>query len=75
MVSAWASENKLALGQVVVDAKSNKITAIPELLALLDVARALVTIDARGCQRETAAAIRRGEGDYVLAVKQNQPTL
>ncbi len=75
MVSAWATENKLSLGQVVVDEKSNEITAIPELLGLLDVAGALVTIDAMGCQREIAAAIRRGEGDYVLAVKQNQPTL
>jgi predicted transposase YbfD/YdcC len=75
MVSAWATENRLSLGQVVVDEKSNEITAIPELLGLLDVAGALVTIDAMGCQREIAAAIRRGEGDYVLAVKQNQPTL
>ena len=75
MVSAWASENKLSLGQVVVHEKSNEITAIPQLLGLLDVAGALVTIDAMGCQREIAAEIRRGEGDYVLAVKQNQPTL
>lgn len=75
MVSAWAGENKLSLGQVVVHAKSNEITAIPELLALLDVAGALVTIDAMGCQKEIAAAIRRGEGDYVLPVKRNQPTL
>jgi predicted transposase YbfD/YdcC len=75
MVSAWATENKLSLGQVVVDEKSDEITAIPDLLGLLDVAGALVTIDAMGCQREIAAAIRRGEGDYVLAVKQNQPTL
>ena len=75
MVSAWATENKLSLGQVVVHEKSNEITAIPQLLGLLDVAGALVTIDAMGCQREIAAEIRRGEGDYVLAVKQNQPTL
>ena len=75
MVSAWASENKLSLGQVVVDEKSNEITAIPELLRLLDVSGALVTIDAMGCQKEIAAKIREGEGDYVLAVKQNQPTL
>jgi predicted transposase YbfD/YdcC len=75
MVSAWATENKLSLGQVVVHEKSNEITAIPELLALLDVTGTLVTIDAMGCQREIAAAIRRGEGDYVLAVKQDQPTL
>ena len=75
MVSAWAAENKLSLGQVVVDEKSNEITAIPELLRLLDISGALVTIDAMGCQKEIAAQIRRGEGDYVLAVKQNQPTL
>ncbi len=75
MVSAWATENRLSLGQVVVHEKSNEITAIPELLGLLDVAGALVTIDAMGCQRQIADAIRRGEGDDVLAVKQNQPTL
>jgi predicted transposase YbfD/YdcC len=75
MVSAWASENRLSLGQVVVNEKSNEITAIPELLRLLDVSGALVTIDAMGCQKEIAAQIRDGGGDYILAVKQNQPTL
>jgi predicted transposase YbfD/YdcC len=75
MVSAWAAENQLSLGQVVVEEKSNEITAIPELLKLLDIAGALVTIDAMGCQKEIAATIRQGEGDYVLAVKLNQPTL
>jgi predicted transposase YbfD/YdcC len=75
MVSAWAAENQLSLGQVVVHEKSNEITAIPELLRLLEISGALVTIDAMGCQREIAAQIRQGEGDYVLAVKQNQPTL
>ena len=75
MVSAWAAENKLSLGQVVVAEKSNEITAIPELLQLLDVSGAVVTIDAMGCQKEIAAQIRRGDGDYVLAVKLNQPTL
>jgi predicted transposase YbfD/YdcC len=75
MVSAWASENKLSLGQVVVEEKSNEITAIPELLRLLDVSGALVTIDAMGCQKEIAELIRERGGDYVLAVKQNQPTL
>jgi predicted transposase YbfD/YdcC len=75
MVSAWATENKLSLGQVVVDQKSNEITAIPELLQLLDVTGAVVTIDAIGCQKEIAAKIRERGGDYVLAVKQNQPTL
>jgi predicted transposase YbfD/YdcC len=75
MVSAWSSENKLSLGQVVVDEKSNEITAIPELLEVLQLSGAIVTIDAMGCQREIAAKIRRRGGDYVLAVKQNQPTL
>jgi hypothetical protein len=75
MVSAWATANKLSLGQVVVDEKSNEIPAIPELLRLLDVSGALVTIDAMGCQKEIAELIREGDGDYVLAVKQNQPTL
>jgi predicted transposase YbfD/YdcC len=75
MVSAWASENKLSLGQVVVREKSNEITAIPELLQLLDVSGALVTIDAMGRQKEIAAKIRERGGDYVLAVKLNQPTL
>ena len=75
MVSAWATENKLSLGQVVVDEKSNEITAIPGLLHLLDITGAVVTIDAMGCQKEIAGLIRDGEGDYVLAVKPNQPTL
>jgi predicted transposase YbfD/YdcC len=75
MVSAWATENTLSLGQVVVDEKSNEIRAIPELLRLLDVSGARVTIDAMGCQKEIADLIREGGGDYVLAVKPNQPTL
>ena len=57
------------------DAKSNEITAIPELLALLDLKGAVVTIDAMGCQKEIAAEIIDGEGQYVLAVKENQPHL
>jgi predicted transposase YbfD/YdcC len=75
MVSAWAVANKLSLGRVVVDEKSNEITAIPELLRLPEVSGAVVTIDAMGCQREIAGQVRDGGGDYVLAVKQNQPTL
>lgn len=75
MVSAWATANTLSLGQVVVDAKSNEITAIPELLRLLEISGAVVTIDAMGCQKEIAGLIRDGEGDYALAVKENQPTL
>lgn len=75
MVSAWAAENKLSLGRVVVGEKSNEITAIPQLLGLLEIAGALVTIDAMGCQKEIAEAIREREGDYILAVKRNRPTL
>jgi predicted transposase YbfD/YdcC len=75
LVSAWASANHLSLGQVAVDDKSNEITAIPELLDLLCVKGALVTIDAMGCQKEIAAKIRDAGGDYILAVKDNQPTL
>jgi predicted transposase YbfD/YdcC len=75
MVSAWATANHISLGQVVVDEKSNEITAIPKLLELLDVSGCLVTIDAMGCQSEIAGKIVEGKADYVLAVKGNQPTL
>src|SRR5438105_7458896 len=75
LVSAWACEARLTLGQVAVDAKSNEITAIPLLLELLDLEGCIVTIDAMGCQKEIAAAIRAREADYVLALKDNQPTL
>ncbi len=75
LVSAWATANSLSLGQIAVDEKSNEIPAIPELLALLDVKGALVTIDAMGCQKEIAATIVERGGDYVLTVKENQPTL
>ena len=75
LVSAWACEARLTLGQVAVDAKSNEITAIPVLLELLDIKNCIVTIDAMGCQKEIAAKIRAREADYVLAVKDNQPSL
>jgi len=75
MVSAWATANHISLGQVVVDQKSNEITAIPKLLELLDVSGCLVTIDAMGCQAEIAEKIVEGKAEYVLAVKGNQPTL
>jgi len=75
VVSAWAVENHLTLAQVATDAKSNEITAIPELLELLDLEGAVVTIDAMGCQKEIAADIIDGGGQYVLAVKENQPHL
>jgi len=75
LVSAWATEMRLTLGQVAVDEKSNEITAIPKLLEILEIAGALVTVDAMGCQKEIAAAIRAQQADYVLAVKENQPHL
>ena len=75
MVSAWATANQISLGQVVVDAKSNEITAIPKLLEILEIAGCLVTIDAMGCQTEIAKKILDAKADYVLAVKDNQPTL
>ncbi len=75
MVSAWASENSLVLGQTKVEAKSNEITAIPELLNLLDMSGCIVTIDAMGCQKKIARQIVSQEADYVLAVKENQGRL
>ena len=68
-------ENHLTLGQVATEAKSNEITAIPELLKLLDLEGAVVTIDAMGCQKDIAAGIVQGGGEFVLAVKENQPHL
>ena len=75
LVSAWACANHLLLGQQAVADKSNEITAIPELLKLLDLHGALVTIDAMGCQKQIAAEVVAAGADYVLAVKENQPTL
>lgn len=75
MVSAWATANHVSLGQVVVDEKSNEITAIPKLLEILELSGSLVTIDAMGCQTRIARAIRDAGAHYVLAVKGNQPTL
>jgi len=75
LVTAWASENGLTLGQVACEEKSNEITAIPELLKLLDLKGCTVTIDAMGCQTEIVEGIRQRKGHYLLAVKDNQPTL
>ena len=75
MVSAWATANELVLGQMKVDDKSNEITAIPALLALLDINGCVVTIDALGCQTEIARQIIDQGGDYLLAVKENQGNL
>jgi predicted transposase YbfD/YdcC len=75
MVSAWATENQLVLGQTKVHAKSNEITAIPELLRLLELTGCIVTIDAMGCQTKIANTIVQRGGDYLLAVKENQGKL
>ena len=72
VVSAWATKNRLVLGQRKVDEKSNEITAIPELLRLLDLEGCIVTIDAMGCQTKIAEQIVEQGGDYLLAVKANQ---
>jgi predicted transposase YbfD/YdcC len=75
VVSAWASEQRLVLGQVKVADPSNEITAIPALLELLDLAGCIVTIDAMGCQTALARQIYQARADYVLALKANHPTL
>lgn len=75
MVSAWATANRLVLGQMKVDEKSNEITAIPQLLEVLEVASCIVTIDAMGCQTELAAKIIEREAEYVLSLKENQGQL
>ncbi|MDC0936346.1 ISAs1 family transposase [Pirellulales bacterium] len=75
IVSAWAIEQGITLGQVAVDSKSNEITAIPKLLEMLELQGTVVSIDAMGCQREIASKIVQGGGDYVLQVKGNQASL
>jgi predicted transposase YbfD/YdcC len=75
IVSAWASEEGIALGQVATDDKSNEITAIPQLLEQIALTDTLITIDAMGCQKDIAEQIVAGGGDFVLTVKENQPKL
>ena len=75
MVSAWASQNRLVLGQRKVDDKSNEITAIPKLLDLLALKEAIVTIDAMGCQRSICQQLIDQESDYVIGLKGNQGSL
>ena len=75
LVSAWASRNRLVLGQIKVDEKSNEITAVPELLQLLDLKGCIVTVDALNTQKEITRQIRQQGADYVMALKQNHPTL
>ena len=75
MVSVWAVSQRLSIASVAVDKKSNEITAIPEVLKLVELCGAIVTIDAMGCQTKIAEAIVQDGGDYILAVKDNQETL
>jgi predicted transposase YbfD/YdcC len=75
IVSAWATEEGIALGQVATDAKSNEITAIPQLLGQIELSGMLITIDAMGCQKEIVEQVVTGGGDCVIAVKDNQPKL
>jgi predicted transposase YbfD/YdcC len=75
IVSAWANENELSLGQVAVDEKSNEIKAIPELLKVLALEGCIVTIDAMGCQKEITEKIREKKADYVLTLKRNHKNL
>jgi predicted transposase YbfD/YdcC len=75
MVSAWACANRLVLGQVKVDEKSNEISAIPQLLKALEISGCIITIDAMGCQTEIAKTVVEEDGDYVLALKDNQGNL
>lgn len=74
-VSAWCNANRMVIGQMMVDEKSNEITAIPQLLKFLEIKGAIVTTDAMGCQKEIANQIIEQGGDYMLAVKDNHPTL
>jgi predicted transposase YbfD/YdcC len=75
MVSAWATTNRLVLGQCKVDEKSNEITAIPELIKVLEIAGCIVTIDAMGCQKQIVKSIVDKSGEYVIALKKNQGNL
>jgi predicted transposase YbfD/YdcC len=75
MVSAWATTNRLVLGQCKVDEKSNEITAIPELIKVLEIAGCIVTIDAMGCQKQIVKSIVDKSCEYVIALKKNQGNL
>jgi len=75
MVSAWATQSRLVLGQLKVDKKSNEITAIPELIKLLELSGCIVTIDAMGCQKEIVKLITEQDADYIITLKKNQSSL
>lgn len=75
IVTAWSSSHQLVLGQKKVDKKSNELTAIPELIEMLEIAGSVITIDAMGCQKDIASLIIKKKGDYILALKGNQKLL
>lgn len=75
MVSAWAGEAKIVLGQMVTDEKSNEITVVPELLELLDIKGCVITADAMSCQTAIVEKINKKHADYVIQLKDNQPTM
>jgi predicted transposase YbfD/YdcC len=75
IVSAWAEENGLVLGQLKVDEKSNEITAVPQLLRVLELSGCIVTLDAMGCQKNIAKEIKEADAEYVLSLKGNQDTI
>ncbi len=75
MVRACTIKAKAVFGQLAIDEKSNEITAVPALLELLDIKGCIVTADAMSCQRKIAAKIVEGEADYMIGLKENQPTL
>lgn len=75
MVSAWANSQQMVLGQMATDEKSNEITAVPELLEMLDIAGCIITADAMSCQKEITQKITEKGADYVLGLKENQPTM
>lgn len=75
IVSAWATDHGITLGQVVVDSKSNEITAVPKLLDMMELEGTIVTLDAMGCQKAIAQKVIDGKGDYTFAVKDNHPKL
>lgn len=74
-MSAFVAENQLTLGKVTADEKSNEITAVPELLDLIDIKGSIITADAMSCQKEIVRKIRDKKAEYVIALKQNQPAL
>ena len=75
MISAWANDARLVLGQIATDEKSNEITAVPKLLDMLDIEGNIITADAMSCQKEITKSITEKKADYVIGLKENQPSL